>query len=414
MHLNRKLVSLFALLIAVAVITACSSSGTSSSPPASSPSVAASAATGAGSTIEIGEVCSCSGTFGADVSGASQVADAWVKSTNASGGLNGHPLKVLFMNDGSNPATSVTDAESLISDHVAVILDLTILDSTWVKQASAAKIPVIGGNFSSDQYFQDPNWYPSGQTNDSIVYSNAATAKAAGGAKLGLLYCAESPQCQVSVTPTGTAAKQLGLQLVYSGSISATAPTYTAQCLAAKEAGVDALIILDSPSVIRNVAQDCVQQGYTPSFVQEGSSFDNEDFTSPGLDNHLWADFPVIPYFVDTPAVQAMNTAVDKYVPGLRSNAADWSQFSLQAWSGLLLLKQAVTAAGVKAGDDVSSATIIKGLDMTSNQSLGGFTPPLTFTAGQPNPVDCWYTGRVENGKPVVVNGGKYTCHSMS
>jgi branched-chain amino acid transport system substrate-binding protein len=425
MHRNRKLISLSAALIALVVISACSSSASSSSPSASSPSTssapatssagsAAGAAAASGSVITIGEVCSCSGPFGVDVSGASDVADAWVKSTNASGGLDGHQVQLIFKNDASNPAESVTDAEALVSDHVDAILDLTILDAAWVKQPSSANIPVIGGNFSSDQYYADPDWYPSGQTNDSIVYSNVATAKLAGGTKIGILYCSESVQCQVSVAPTSAAAKQLGVSLVYSGSISATAPNYTAQCLAAKQAGVNALIILDSPTVIKNVAQGCSQQSYSPAIVQEGSSFDNENLTAPGLENSLWADFPVIPYFVSQPSVAAMNTVVDKYYPGLRTNPTAWSQYALQAWSGLQLLKQAVTAAGITASDAVSPGALTRGLDLTSNETLGGFTPPLTFAAGQPHPVDCWYTGRVENGKPVVVNGGKTTCHTES
>ena len=93
MHRNRKLISLIAALIALVVISACSSSASSTSPgagssPTSSTSATSSAggATGAtaasGSVITIGEVCSCSGPFGVDVSGASDVAAAWVKSIN--------------------------------------------------------------------------------------------------------------------------------------------------------------------------------------------------------------------------------------------------------------------------------------------------------------------------------------------
>jgi hypothetical protein len=40
-----------------------------------------------------------------------------------------------------------------------------------------------------------------------------------------------------------------------------------------------------------------------------------------------------------------------------------------------------------------------------SNETLGGFSPPLTFAAGKPHAVDCWYTGRVLTGKATQVGG---------
>ena len=111
---------------------------------------------------------------------------------NASGGLNGHPVTLVYKDNGSVAGTALTDANSLISDKVDAIIDLDILDAVWEKSASSAKIQVVGGNFSSEAYFTDPDWYPSGHTNDSITYSVVATAKQAGATSLADFYCAES------------------------------------------------------------------------------------------------------------------------------------------------------------------------------------------------------------------------------
>ena len=40
-----------------------------------------------------------------------------------------------------------------------------------------------------------------------------------------------------------TAGQSVGVPVVYSASIAATAPNYTAQCVAAKQAGVSAIFI---------------------------------------------------------------------------------------------------------------------------------------------------------------------------
>jgi branched-chain amino acid transport system substrate-binding protein len=309
------------------------------------------------------------------------------------------------MDNGSNPGTAATDAQSLISAKVVAIIDLDILDAVWQKPVTAAKIPVIGGNFSSTAYFQDPNWYPSGQTNDSITYSVVATAKKAGATNLGQLYCAESVQCQESVPLIKAAGQSLGVPDVYNASIAATAPNFTAQCVAAKQAGVKAVFIGDSTSVIARVAQDCAAQGYQPVYITEGTGFTNQALTTAGLKDHLWSPYPILPYFSSDPAVTAMNTVLDKYFPGLREDANTWSEYAAQAWTAGLLLAQAVKNAGVTAGGTVSSADITKGLEMVSNETLGGFSPGLTFAAGKPHPVDCWYTGRVQGGKASQVGG---------
>lgn len=400
MVLSRKiLVVVAAALAVVASVSACSSSGSSTS---SSTSTGAKAT---GSPISVGVICSCSGPFGADQTPAWQVLQAWEKSVNASGGLNGHKVTFTYMDNGSNPGTAVTDAQSMISDKVDAIIDLDILDAVWQKPVSAAKIPVIGGNFSSPMYYQDPDWYPSGQTNDSITYSVVSVAKQAGATSLGQLYCAEAAQCQQSVPLIKADGQKLHVPDVYDASIAATAPNYTAQCLAAKQAGVKALFIGDSLSVIARVAEDCSKQNYDPIYVTEGTGFTDQALTTPGLDSNLWSSYPILPFFSTAPAVTAMNTVVDKYFPGIRQNSSTWSEYAVQAWTAGLLLAQAVKNAGVTASTAMSPDVITKGLNMVSNETLGGFSPSLNFTGTKSHAVDCWYTGRVQGGKASQVGG---------
>ena len=50
------------------------------------------------------------------------------------------------------------------------------------------------------------------------------------------------------------------------------------------------------------------------------------------LDNSWWA-FNILPYWVNTPAIQEMNAAVDKYYLGLRSNTSLWQGNDTGAWA---------------------------------------------------------------------------------
>jgi branched-chain amino acid transport system substrate-binding protein len=404
--------TLFAAVLAAASIGVAACGGSSSG--GSGSNAGPSSAAASGKAIKVGMICSCTGPFGATgIADAGKVAQAWAKSVNDSGGVNGHPIDLTVYDDTGNPGTSVTKAQALIDAHVAVILDLTPLDAAWAKNIDSAHIPVVGGNFSSQMFFTDPLFYPAGQTNDSIVYANVAVAKQSGAHKFGQLYCAEAPQCQESVAPGKQMAAQQGIPDVYDASISATAPNYTAQCLAAKQKGVDALFIGDSAAVFARVATDCNKQGYNPAFIQEGTGFTMALAEAPGVKNHLWQSYPVTPFWAtDRPEVKAMVDAVDKYYPGLTDDKSGFSEFGAQGWAGGKLIEVGVKNSGVQASGTVDAAAMIQGLDRVHNENLGGWVPSeLNFSPGQVHKVDCFYVGRVQDGKPKLVSS-KPTCQS--
>jgi hypothetical protein len=60
-------------------------------------------------------ICTCSGAggFGAFDVPARDVYQARVNTVNAAEGINGHPVQLIFYDDGGNPATAVSDAQVL-------------------------------------------------------------------------------------------------------------------------------------------------------------------------------------------------------------------------------------------------------------------------------------------------------------
>jgi branched-chain amino acid transport system substrate-binding protein len=293
-------------------------------------------------------------------------------------------------------------------------VDLTIDDSTWASAVEAAKIPVVGGNLTSTVMYQNPDFYPAGQTVDSAAYVEVATAKAAGTTKLGLLYCAEAPVCADLVPQIKAAAKALGVSDDYTASISATAPDYTAQCVAAQQAHIDGLIIQDSRTEVANVGRSCNIQGYNPTYVIEGQVFGLALESAPGIKDYLWSAYGNAPFWDDTPAVQAMNAAVDKSYPGLTTNPLAWGELGVQAWTAGLLLNDAVKAGGLTSGATPTAAEIVSGLESLKSDTLDGMSPPLTYAAGRDHSISCFLTGRMQGGVPSLVNGGQYTCEGGS
>jgi branched-chain amino acid transport system substrate-binding protein len=383
-------------------LTACSSSGSSSG------TTAKGSASGADITVAV--LCSCSGPFGQYLTPGPQVAQAWANSVNASGGVDGHQVKLVNYDDGGDAGKALTEAKAAVAAKADVILDLSPLDSAWAKTADTAKIPVVGGELNSDLYSTDPNFYPSGQTPDSNGYSLVQTAKDAGAKTIGELYCVEAASCADLVSPMPRIGQSLGVASVYKATVSATAPNYTAQCVAAKGAGAQSIAVADVSSVIIKIGTDCDQQGYDPVYVTAGTGYSSALAQAPGVKVSLWSAYPDLPYFSTAAPVKQMQQTVQKYYSGLQGGTA-WSQFAVQAWTGMLLIQAAVKAAG---SGDITATSVTTGLNSLTSETLGGWSPPLTFTAGQPHKVDCWFTAAVKNGTPAVAKNGQDTCETAS
>jgi branched-chain amino acid transport system substrate-binding protein len=366
--------------------------------------------------MKVGFMCSCTGAFGAFIAPGEKVYKAWVNMVNASGGINGHTIDLVTEDDGSVPGNGVTDANSLLSQGVVAIVDQSITTDAWASAVQAAKVPVVGSNSSEAPFATNSDFYPEGETDDILPVSYPLTGKAAGASKLAYFYCAEAASCAEGATAITAASKKVAVPVVYKASIAATAPNYTAQCVAAQQAHVDGLLNGDADIVYERVATDCSRQGYHPTYISSGESFDPSMLTTPGVKDNSWYESNNLPFFDSSnPQIQAMDAAVNKYYPGLVNKPILWSgDTSSEVWASGLLLMDAVKAGGLGPSDTPSAAEIVKGLQSLKGDTLQGLAPPLTFVAGQPNPVHCWFTFRVQNGVPSMVNGGQVTCANGS
>jgi branched-chain amino acid transport system substrate-binding protein len=412
-----------ALALAVALAACSSNSKNTSTSATTSASQSAGASTSAPSTgtpikatgapINVGIICACSGVYAGVNQDGEDAYTAFVNTVNASGGINGHPIHLTVENDQGLPGNSLADVQTLISDHVDAIDDITTLDATWEAQVKAANIPVIGLIPAGVPFYTNSDFYNEGGTNDSAVYAVVATAKAAGATNLGVIYCAEAPVCQALVPLVKADGQKLGLPVTYSASIAAASPNYTAQCVAAQEAHVTALAVFDTTAPNVRLATNCTTQGYDPIYVTEGQGFSANQAQAPGFSKSLWSEYPNIPYWdTSSPAVQAMTAAVNKYYPGLQNNPVAWTEGGAEGWPAGLLLEDAVKAGGLTASGTPSAAEIVKGLESLHGDTLDGWAPPLTFPAGQVHPIDCWFIGRVQNGTPSLANNGQPACEN--
>lgn len=396
------------VLAAAVMVAACGSSSSSGNSANSSGS--------SSQTIKVGLICTCSGAggFGAFLVPDEEVYEAWANHVNAAGGIAGHRVQVITEDDAGNPGTSLSDAQSLISQHVDAIADVSDLDQTWASAVQSAGIPVVGVLTDEMTFGTNPDFYPEGQTQLSSIYAILATAKRAGDTNLANVYCAEAAICAQSVPAFKSTGQKIGLPVPYNAEVSATAPSYAAQCLAAKQQGIKGMFIGESSAIFIRIANDCQAQGYNPTFLQEGGAFSMNEASTPSLKDALWMEFPGYPLFGNNPQAKVADAAIEQYYPGLLEKTSLFEQLAFMAWSSGLLLQDAVKGGGLTAGTAPSPKEIVTGLDSLHGDTLQGLAPPLTFSSGKPTNPNCWFTARVQDGKPTLLDNGQTTCQSGS
>jgi len=364
-------------------------------------------------TVSVGIICSCSGPLASSYTVGPPAYKAWADSVNAAGGINGYKVKVIVEDDHSNPGASLVDAENLVgSDHVVAVVDSTNNDSAWATYVEQHHVPVIGGGAVTPFDITSSDFFAAGQTEDDFVIAEVEAAKKVGAKNIGELYCAEAAVCQELLPPLRATAKAEGVNVAYVAEISASQPNYTAQCLAAKQAGVQFLAIGEAVTAVQAVAADCAKQGFTP-WEEIGDGGVSKSFLhAPGLDAKSIGFETDIPFFVtDTPGTEAMVRAIRKYSPSILSSPNYNEEATISYISGLLF------GAALKAGTTgksgpVTTNEIYGGLYSLHGDTLGGMAPPLTFKPNQPNPVDCWYWIGIKNHKFTTPYGLRPHCQA--
>ncbi len=415
---GRKSTGVAVTALALAALTAagCSSSSSSStstpaSTAASTPATASSSANASSATgtpFVVGAMGSFTGAGAGSTADAKTVFQDWVSATNAAGGINGHPVKAIILDDQNNPATALTNAQQLVQqDHVQVIFDLSDnLESAFAKVVDTAKVPVLGQS-ESPVLGTDPNFYSTGTTVEPLIWGELKAATVGKVSKISGLYCAEIASCAQTVPLITALGKSVGVSLAYSASISSTASSYTAQCLGSKNAGANGVTVGAASDVALRVAENCAAQGYKPTYVSTAGEMTTPWLQQPAV-NGAVGNTQDVPWFDDSiPATKAMQAAISQYSPSVLTSASFGATATIGWAAGTVFATVAKTA---NLTPDSSQTAIIAGLDTVKNNTFGGLTPPLTYTAGKAAQVPCSFVAGISNGKWTEPIGLKTIC----
>ena len=186
---------------------------------------------------------------------------AWVKWTNAHGGLNGHPIQLIAFQEPSDPAIALTDAKKLIGDGIVALAENDTEEPAWFANVEQAGIPVFPAGSGYLTFAGKTNAFTPAIsaffTPDEIMMS----AQKVGVQKLAVLYCTEFASCSQAASAFAGVGKKFGVDVPFSAAVSGSAPNYLAQCVAAQAAGVTGLFIASTSDVAIRVVKSCAAAG---------------------------------------------------------------------------------------------------------------------------------------------------------
>ncbi|MHB1583988.1 MAG: ABC transporter substrate-binding protein [Acidimicrobiales bacterium] len=324
---------------------------------------------------------------------------------NAHGGVNGHKLVPIVINDQSSLTTVVTGVQDAISQGVIGVVSVTPFMFAAYKYLYQAGLPVTGG------FFDGPEWGTKPYTNmfasdagsvDPKYPANTAFGlfmKAHGGTVLGSYGYGISPSSTRSAIGTAISVQHAGLKVgVLDTSIPFGSVNFTTQALVAKSKHVNAIYAgLDNNSNFA-LATALQQAGVKPKVVVFPTGYEPEVIHS-SVWKTLQGDYfdsEFRPFSIPDAGTRQMAAALQKYEHRPPSQFPTYSIY--ESWMGADLMIKGLQLAG----KNPTPAKVIKSLRGIKSYNGNGLLPePIDYSTvfGHDLPKSCgWYLRAAKNG----------------
>lgn len=310
--------------------------------------------------------------------------EARIDLQNAQGGVNGHKLVPLVIDDQTNPSEITTAVQDAISKGVIGIVSNSVLMFLAAKYPQQAGIPVTGAYtdgpewgtqpytnmFASDEGSVDPK-YPANTTIDSIL-------KAHGGTVVGYYGYGISPTSTRAAEGDAQAATHLGLKVgVLNTSVPLGSVNFTSDALVAKQDHINALVpSLDSNSNYA-LAEALKQAGVKLKAVLFATGYEPDVIHSPAWSALQGDYFDSLyrPWVLPNAGTERMQAAMEKYAHFTKTDFPSFGQY--EAWVGADLMIQGLELAG----KNPTRAAVIKDLRSLKSYTANGLlAEPIDYS----------------------------------
>ena len=365
-----------AATLALAACGSSAKSSTSGTTSATGSATSASSSPATGGPIVIGAPTLDKASDGS--TSESSVADgfeAWAQQVNASGGIDGRPVKVDRCNDGQQPQLNQQCAEAMINNP-QVLLSAGGLSSLnafvsvpLFQKAGIAYVPPL--DLGSSEWTAPNVFSPGSGTLGTFIGMPEFMVKSLGCSKVAMLYvnlALLTPLVKAATAAVQTAGGTMSAAVAVPTNASDFLP-YVTQ---AARSGAKCLMLGVYPNVFGNIVQAVVQGGFALTIGTPAGSTDLSGLTLAGqkgvkvLEN---IDFPgITPSYSAYPQFVAAMQAYGEPVTSSKLAAGGGANGALQGWADGEFVEVALKAAA-KAGP-LTRASILQTL------KTGSFVAP--------------------------------------
>jgi branched-chain amino acid transport system substrate-binding protein len=335
-------------------------------------------ASAAPAPIKIALVSSLTGQAAAEFSDTPQGFLSRIDMQNAKGGIDGHKIEPIVIDDQTNPTTAQTAVQEAISKGVAGIVATSPLFFEGAKFAQQAGIPVTGGYFDGPEWGMQPNtnMFASdvGSLNPAYPVNTliGKILKAHGATVLGSYGYGISPSSSRSAIGTADSAQRLGIKVgVLDTSIPFGSVNFGTEALVAKSKHIDALSVgMDNNSNFAMLTA-LKQAGVKLKVVVFPTGYEPDIVHSP-----IWSQVQGSYFIATFHPVVAPNAGTQQFQSALQRYAqrkpADFPTYNIyESWLGADLMIKGLTLAGPNA----SHAQVVKSLRGIKAYNGNGILP---------------------------------------
>jgi len=354
---------------------------------------------------KIAMITSLTGPGASEFSKAAAGFNARIALQNAKGGVDGHKLKGIVIDDQTNPSSVATAVQAALSKGVIGIVSASPLFFEGDKYPNQQGVPVTGGFFDGPEWGEQPftNMFASdvGSVNPKYPVNTGIGGfmKSHGGTVVCSYGYGISPSSARSAYGTALSFEHAGGKLgVLDTSVSFGSVDMTTPALVAKQKRCNAFYAgLDNNSNFApttSLGQDGVKAkvlvfptGYEPSVINS---------TAWHAVQGDYFDTTFRPFQLPNAGTQQMKSALDKYAHFTSSEFPNFSQY--ESWLGADLMIKGIQLAGTNA----THAGIIKALRHLKSYNGNGLLPITinysTIFGHDPAEVCGWYLRAAKSG----------------
>jgi len=324
---------------------------------------------------------------------------------NAEGGVNGHKLVPLIIDDQTNPSEIATAVQSAISKGAFGIVSQSPLMFLAAKYPQQAGLPVTGSYDDGPEWGEQPYTNMFAADNGSVDPKYPVNTqlgdlfKKLGGTVLGAYGYSISPSSSRAAIGTGQSFQRAGGKV---GVLDTTVPfggvDFTAEALVAKKDGVNAI----SPAMDANsnyaLATALQQAGVKVKAAIYATGYEPDVIHSSDWKVLQGGYFLSLfrPWDLPNTATQQMQAAMEKYAHFTKTDFPNFGQY--ESWAGADLRIKGLQLAGANP----TRAAVIKDLRGLKSYNAGGLLPVSfnysTDFGHNPAQTCAWVMKAVPNG----------------